>query len=367
MLEPVLYIGIAQSFFAALMIATKRPKQLSDKVMAAWLFLIGFEMIFSLGKEYYNQLLAFTFIPFTYGPLMYLYVRFLISGKPHFKWYYWGHFIPFLVFFVLTFIYRQRQVIVLHDFFRQDAYFALRMVYGLSFIISISVYSFLSFILIGRHQKRIRDLYSFTSEKITLNWLKGVSISFSVIYLTMFIAGAFNILGHSESYDPLIFSYAGLTLFAFAFSIYGYKQQEIYDYYNSRPVNQEIEPKYERSGLKETDAQKYMDKLLAYMESEKPYLNGELTIHDLSVKLNISRHHLTQVINERLDKNFYTFINEYRVKEVIHRMKNPAYNNYTLLGIAFDSGFNSKSSFNSIFKSYTGMTPSQYRVKVISS
>lgn len=367
MVEPVLYIGIVQSFFAGLMIATKRPKLLSDKVMAAWLFLICLEMLFSLGKEYYNQLLAFTFIPFTYGPLMYLYVKFLIEERPRFRWRYWLHFIPFLIFFVLTFVYRQRQVIVLHDFFHRDQYFVLRMVYGISFITSITVYSIMSFVLIGRHQQHIRDLYSFTSQRITLNWLKIVSISFSVIYLSMFIAGALNILGISETYDPLIFSYAGLTLFVFAFSIYGYKQQEIYDYYMGRNGNSKAEARYERSGLKESDAQKYLEQLLEYMEQEKPHLNGELSIHDLSRALNISRHHLTQVINEKLNKNFYTFVNEYRVREVISKMKDPAYRNYTLLAIAFESGFNSKSSFNTIFKSATGMTPSMYREKENSS
>lgn len=368
MIEPVLYIGIVQSFFAGLMIATKKPKQLSDKVMAAWLFLISLEMMFSLGKEYYNQLLAFTFIPFTYGPLMYLYVRFLTSEKPRFHWVYWLHFVPFFVFFILTFVYRQRQVIILNDFFKKDTFFALRMIYGFSFIVSISAYSILSFIHIANHQKKIKDLYSYTSQRITLNWLKIVSISFSVIYLSMFIAGAMNIFGATQSYDPLIFSYSGLTLFAFAFSIYGYKQQEIFRYYAARNGNNhEVDSKYERSGLKEEDARKYLDRLLEYMEKEKPWLNGELSILDLSKALNISRHHLTQIINERLNKNFYMFVNEYRVREVIRKMKDPAYRHYTLLGIAFDSGFNSKSSFNTIFKNATGMTPSQYREKIMES
>ncbi len=374
-MEPVLYIGIAQSFFAGLMIATKKPQQLHDRVMAAWLFLICIEMIFSLSKEYYNDLLSFTFIPFTYGPLMYLYAKYLISENPRFYWRNLLHFIPFLAFFVLTFVYRKVDVTSLANYFRHDEYLPLRLTYGLCFFISISVYSGLTFHLIKKHQHKIRDLYSYSSERITLNWLKGVSISFSVIYLAMFIAGAFNIISGENSPDPLLFSYIGLTLFAFAFSIYGYKQQEIYRHYGIAPGVQNGNGrsngndngnggKYKRSGLKEAEAQKYLKQLLKLMDEEKPYLDGELSILDLTDRMKIPRHYLTQILNEKLNKNFYTFVNEYRVKEVIRMMKDPKYKYFTLLALALEAGFNSKSSFNNIFKNYTGYTPSEYREKL---
>ncbi len=378
-MEPVLYIGLAQSFFAGLMIATKKPQQLYDRVMASWLFLICVEMIFSLSKEYYNELLAFTFIPFTYGPLMYLYAKFLISENPRFGWRNWLHFIPFAIFFILTFVYRKQNVIALDHFFVHDRNFILRMIYGVSFFTSVSVYSGLTFDLIRKHQKKIRDLYSFTSEKINLNWLKGVSISFSVTYLAMFIAGAFNIINGENNPNPLLFSYIGLTLFAFAFSIYGYKQQEIYKYYgvvepeephsslkngNKSYNNNHNSVKYQRSGLKEEEARKYLKQLLKLMEVEKPYLNGELSVLDLTFKLNIPRHYLTQILNEKLNKNFYTFVNEYRVEEVIRMMKDPKYKHFSLLALGLEAGFNSKSSFNNIFKSYTGYTPSEYRERL---
>jgi AraC-like DNA-binding protein len=118
--------------------------------------------------------------------------------------------------------------------------------------------------------------------------------------------------------------------------------------------------KYIRSGLNETQARKYLKSIIAYMEKEKPYLDRNLTIYDLSQQTGISRHHITQVLNDLHGRNFFTFINEYRVAEVISMMKDPAYKNYTLLAIAYDSGFNSKSTFNTIFKNITGLTPTQY-------
>ncbi len=77
----------------------------------------------------------------------------------------------------------------------------------------------------------------------------------------------------------------------------------------------------------------------------------------------IPRHYITQILNEKHKKNFFTFINEYRVKEVIERLIDPRYRHYTILAIAFDSGFNSKTTFNSIFKTQTGLTPSEFRDK----
>jgi len=105
--------------------------------------------------------------------------------------------------------------------------------------------------------------------------------------------------------------------------------------------------------------------IIQYMEKEKPYLDREMTIHDMSRDLKIPRHFITEVINEHMGRNFYTLINEYRVNEVKQRMENPAYRNFTILAIAFDSGFNSKSAFNTIFKNFTGLTPSEYKEKKV--
>ena len=96
------------------------------------------------------------------------------------------------------------------------------------------------------------------------------------------------------------------------------------------------------------------------MVIEKPYLDRELTIYNLSEQLKISRHILSEVINVHMGMNFYNLVNEYRVNEVKERMKGEDMKHLTILAIAFDSGFNSKSSFNTIFKEKTGQTPSEY-------
>ena len=86
-----------------------------------------------------------------------------------------------------------------------------------------------------------------------------------------------------------------------------------------------------------------------------------MTASELAKGLQMSRHQLSQVLNEQLGKNFYDFINEYRVEEFKSRIQLPENNHLTLLGVAFDSGFNSKTTFNTIFKKTTGLTPSDYK------
>jgi AraC-like DNA-binding protein len=97
------------------------------------------------------------------------------------------------------------------------------------------------------------------------------------------------------------------------------------------------------------------------MDEERPFINPELTVQDLSKQLNISRHHLTELLNNDIGKNFFTFINEYRVEEVKRRLLDTRFEHLTIVAIAFESGFNSKSTFNSIFKQNTGNTPSQWK------
>ncbi len=100
---------------------------------------------------------------------------------------------------------------------------------------------------------------------------------------------------------------------------------------------------------------------MMYLGADKPFLNGDLTLHDLAKELAIPKHYITQVINERMGKNFYSLINEFRVEEVKRRLRDKDSKNFTLLSVGYDCGFNTKSSFYNSFKKIAGVTPAQYR------
>jgi AraC-like DNA-binding protein len=365
-IEPVLYIGISQSFFSGLLISTKKPLTTANRLMAAWMFMICFELFFALINLNVLVVYSFQFIAFTYGPLMLLYVKFMTQPERKFNRAALLHFIPFFVFFATSVIFRNHPFFHdLRDFFKNDKLISLRIIYGICFFLSITTYSILSFIEIGKHQKNLRNLVAYTSGVITLNWLKVVTVSFYISYFILFILGGLNMIGNYIPFDPYFVIFCFITLFSFVFSFYAIRQNVIFGQ-ELKPGNDEKKEseKYIRSGLKEKQAWDHLGKLILYVEKNKPYLNRDLNIYDLAKMTGIPRHYITQVLNEVHGKNFFTFINEYRVKEVIERFADEGNKNFTILAIAYDSGFNSKATFNSIFKSTTGMTPSEYRDKM---
>lgn len=119
-------------------------------------------------------------------------------------------------------------------------------------------------------------------------------------------------------------------------------------------------PKYQKTKLKEEYVKEKYKDLLSYMHSDKPFTDKNLTLDKLAEQLDISENKLSQVINTQSRDNFFEFVNKYWVELVIEKMKSGEHISSTLLGLAFDSGFNSKASFNRAFKKHTGYTPSEY-------
>ena len=377
-MEPILYIGISQSLFTFLMLRTKEKKHLYDKYLANWMFCIAAQMGILLIRKNFGIIPFIPVIPFLFGPFMYLYVITLITEKQKSEKIHLLHFVPFILFLVISIVFKNDTIFGVQYFFQEENV-ALRVFIGASLVISIVTYSIIVFIKIKIHEKNLKNFFSYTSEKISLNWLKIIVACFSISFIAVFIIGSFRVFYklpvNFENYGTLKITYIGLTIFTFVFSYFGIKQPVIFgntiknktfhnNIINTNSTETTSTEKYKRSGLKNKDAAQYFKDLLQIMDTEKPYLNEKLSIQDLSDILGISRHYLTQVINEKLHKNFYTFINEYRLEEVKKKMLSDKYTNYTILGIALESGFNSKSTFNTLFKSYTGMIPSEYRKNI---
>jgi AraC-like DNA-binding protein len=119
--------------------------------------------------------------------------------------------------------------------------------------------------------------------------------------------------------------------------------------------------KYARSGLDDTQAEVMYNQILAYMKTNKPHRNPEINIYQLADQLGVKKHHLSRIINEKAGMNFFDFINTFRVEEIKHNLADPSLAHLTLLGLALESGFNSKATFNAAFKKKTGLTPSEFQ------
>ncbi|MDD4961949.1 MAG: helix-turn-helix domain-containing protein [Candidatus Marinimicrobia bacterium] len=355
----IMAIGFAHSLYAGIMLLLKKNARLSDRVLAAWLFFISLQMLLSLFNTRF-PVTAFPFLPFIYGPLLYIYINTLIPEHPRLRYYYSTLAVPLIAFFIVSLIYRKEPVLALDSFLVQDSLQALRLSYAILLMVSFLAYSILTFIKLNKHRIKIRDLYSYTSQKITLGWALFVSISFFVLYALLFIIGLTRVLVRNFPLDPVLLGNVILVFYAFAFSIFGYQQDRIYPESSKKSGG-----KYARSGLRPEAMDTLKQKLLDLMEKEHLYREPELSILDVSNKLHVPRHHVTQVLNEKLGKNFYTFINGYRVEEAKTLLKDPKNDVLTVLAIGYDAGFNSKSSFNTLFKESVGVTPSEYRKRSV--
>ncbi|TLX78109.1 AraC family transcriptional regulator [Labilibacter sediminis] len=364
-MEIVLHIGMAQSFFAGLMIVLKREKVLADHFLVAWLWTVTFEMMMAYGAQKSLWNYNFPFIEYSYGPLFYFYVC-SISGKiskynHRILW----HFAPVLLAAVISYFFIKETDVFLHEFLKVDKFLPIRLLLGSTFFVTLTTYFYLSAKAIGQYQDKISQVYSFNSENVSLNWLKKIAIILFSAYILLLVLANFEFIIHLQPYDLKIVVYAGLTIISFMMSFFGFKQPELFIHVRStgKPNNSNHHhtPKYATSGLKEKEELELEKKLIQYMENDKPYLNGELNIYELSTALDVSKHHITQVLSRRRGMNFYHFVNQYRVKEAQNLLSNSKYDYLSVVGIAFQAGFNSKTTFNTFFKSQTGITPSEYR------
>jgi len=100
------------------------------------------------------------------------------------------------------------------------------------------------------------------------------------------------------------------------------------------------------------------------MKQEKPYLNQSLSLKDLAKSMDVYPHYITQVLSTITQQNFYDFVNQYRIEEAERLFTSPSKSKYTILSIAYDCGFNSKATFNRVFKEKKGKTPTKYKIAI---
>jgi AraC-like DNA-binding protein len=390
--EAVLYIGLSQGLFAAFVLLNKKRKQTADRLLVAWLMVICFKFLILLMYDEYGEFFDVNFstgfIPLSFGPFLYLYTKNITDEEARFGFRDVLHAGPFFIMTGFYFAFFQDRVDFSdHKYLLKDEFLGVRILYAAVYFVSIFTYTALTYRLLYLYRKSLVNTFSFESEKNQLRWLYFTAGLITATFAFYFSIGLLNALNGNPIVDSEFMANLGLTVMTFSVSYFGIKQEalfrnrEVYGEPKTEPVkiekeetpvvqtpadsNPEEKEKYKRSGLKEEDADLFSKRLLNFMERERPYLDAELTIQDLSAKINISKHHLTEILNNRMGKNFFTFINEYRIEEVKRKLSDPAFDHLTILGIAYDCGFNSKSSFNTLFKQYTGQTPSDFKKQVV--
>jgi len=386
----IFLIGAFQAFFFISLVLTKKLKQKADIILVLWLFAMGLHL-FAYYPVYENKfdssIWAFMIILlppliYSHGPLLFIYTELLTKKKQKLKPGYLLHFVPLtvsLIYYLYYLIFIANGDI---SYFKEryDAPQYLSMIFYLLNIFLNPVYVIIVLVKLADHRKKIRQNFSFI-EKISLNWLNILAISLGGVSIIVWIVHALTNLNVVDvNFDRDFYIFTSIVIFVFITGFFGFKQGVIYKFQaepasgsqTTSAINQESlsqiiikgnndAKKYEKSQINKDTANSIINKLQAYMENEKPFMQNELSLPEVANKINVSSHILSQVLNVYLQKNFYNFVNAYRVGEVKKMLNDNKYSHYSLLGIAHEAGFNSKSAFNRIFKNVTNQTPTQYK------
>ncbi|GCC50116.1 AraC family transcriptional regulator [Chryseotalea sanaruensis] len=359
-------VGIVITLFLSFILFTKRDKTFADNILFIWLCVISIQLsLFAIisSQEYlqFPYLLGLEIpIPLLHGVFLFIYTR-LLTSQQRTSWKGLLHFIPYTLAFIATIPFLllspQEKVNVYRN--EGEAYAILTGIIFFGIIVSGITYTILSLKELVKHRNKIKNNYSYT-EKINLQWLFWLIIGLSCIWVIVFFAD-----------DKYIFS--SVVLYVLFIGYFGIKQVGIFT--NQLPVEQPLpasteqpavanklteDSKYDKAALTDQQLKTIHYELMQLITQKKVYLMPELTLGMVSQQLNVHPNILSQVINRVEQKNFFDFINTLRVQEFKERVAKLEHEKYTLLALAHECGFNSKTSFNRNFKSITGSSPSEY-------
>jgi AraC-like DNA-binding protein len=348
----------------------KKGKQLSNRLLAV--FMIANALLISqfllTRFQYISQhkyILLFVSGDASYlllMPLLYLYVRSLCYQDFRLKTVHLLHATPFILIVILSMLIslKNGHETGIAAFLPMQRYLVLIKFWSHKIILHVQILSYLvaAIAVLTDYRRGLKDLYS-SLEKIDLAWCNLLLVGFSAMWLMDLLAwilrtyqAAPDIVLHGMFIISLLIN---LT-FTLAVTYKGLAQSESFSGIQALP-------KYAASRLKPADCEEITQKLAAFMKKEKPYLTPSLSMEDLTKKLNLPAKQLSQAVHTCLNQNFYDLINTYRIEEAKERIRDYRFRNLTLLSIAYDVGYNSKSVFNAAFKKQTGMTPKEYKIK----
>jgi AraC-like DNA-binding protein len=375
----LIVIAAAQGFLLAVLIFQKHRALFANRYLALLMLSYTCVLVHLLLQDS-GLYVEFPFLFLISGlalaamPLHYLYTRHLLYRSQRFSAAEMLHYIPFVLYeaaLAIAIVTGQMDFTLAGEVSATDTPLILR-VYNASVIVLGLAYMGLSLLLIRRYNSRVMDVVSST-ETVQLNWLRNITLT-GFAAISLFCIEEFFLL-EGINLSNFILSSVGFALYVYGMGYLGLLKSEIFADRTVERAMQAVEEiettlemntavKYERSGLSDETAEHCLQALLAVMSRQKIYRNSALTLTELSETLSVSPHNLSEVINTRLKKNFYDFVNGYRLEEVKQHLADPAKQHLKILSIAFDAGFNSKATFNTLFKEQTGMTPSEYRSSV---
>lgn len=378
-------VGILQGVLLAFIIRFHPRAEKSTSIfLALYIVCISVPMLLPLVRHFLPWQFYIYLAPVSLlqGPLLYLYVRSfkeVITFKKA-----WPHFLLSLIyFFIISYV-----SFILGKSFPPGKDMPAAILHNPYTIIPISlryvqmvIYYFMARKALLSYRRSIQHLFSETS-RIDLGWMRLLVNGY--IVLVVIAIGLYSLaLQYSDYYGTLILVNAAVSSpYIYMATYKGISQMALWQIQpgmNKEKVEQEMstaeaielstvkEEKEAAVKVKSNDGKndEIAGKIIEVMEKEKLYQEAELTLQQLADKLHYPSYQVSQALNEKMKKNFYDLVNGYRVEEAKRLLLDSKKSNYTILSIGFEAGFNSKTTFNTVFKKFTGLTPTQYRDKQV--
>ncbi len=371
----IFILAAAQGYFlAAILFFNKQGNQLAHRLSRA--FLLSFALTLSEYVLHWTKYLIYAtwadsvYIPliFVFGPLLYLYFKSL-NPEDGIRRRDALHFLPAVLMLINRLPYYFTDPALKAAFrggdrdMMQQIHWPFFHLFGLQdylFMLHLSAYAALIFWYLRRNGAWLAVDEEDDNATIRRNW----SRTLLWLYVGFVLGNASYYILIRTPFFSIEWDYGislAMTVFIYVVGYLGYRQPAIFA--GELWPQAFLAPKYQNSSLTPSASRSLLDRVLEYVKQKKPYLDNELRLSGLADQLDVSIHHLSQVVNEQLGKSFSDFINEYRVEEAKRLLANPKYKDRYVIAIAYESGFNNKTSFNKAFKAHTGMSPSQYRKK----
>ncbi|MEM1217545.1 MAG: helix-turn-helix domain-containing protein [Bacteroidota bacterium] len=356
----LLFTLIVQGVFAALLLGMKRENRQANRYLAGLIFLLSLWIIDPFFRQagVYEQNPNYYFLPifwsFGFGPLIYFYVRSLTEYDFKFRGAQFLHFIPALLqgsfyIFLQTQDYAFRRAFWFE--YHQPLTYDLELV--LSFV-SLLLYLVLSGRLIRAYRQRIENHFS-NLHRITLRWLGALVLVLSFLTIFWIIEAVARF--YLAYYPDTPFSIVTISIAILFLGGGGILQKDLLG--TIQAVNQVKEK--EATSEEKSISSALLEQVRMVMEKQQLFLNPELTIKDFAQSVGYPMREVSQAINQGLGCSFIDFVNQYRVEAFKNLVADGETSHLSLLGLALESGFNSKSTFNRVFKKMEGISPSEYQ------
>lgn len=359
--------GISIALFISALLLVKKDKSKSDVYLLLWMLLnvahLSFYYLNYSGTLYdYPHLLGIQLpFPLLQGVLLYFYVASVTNQEPKQKWMTFAHFLPPLLaycYMISFFIRPAAEKIEIFKLQGGEEYAGFMMVLQICVFLSGIIYVVWCSYLLYKHKKNIRSQFS-DIEEISLSWLQFLVYGLGVVWCLVIIT----------QQDHII--YQAVAVFVILVGFFGVQQKNIF---KNEPIqNHSItttdkqptitespKEKYQSSGLSNQHAESHFKRLNDLMEEEDLYKNSTLSLSELAKEMDLHPNYLSQIINDKGGQSFYDYVNTFRVNEFKNLIAQSKNEQFTLMALAYECGFNSKSSFNRYFKKITGVTPSQF-------